>query len=154
MAQSTEMQRYFEDVQPGDAIPSHEYGPFTLVDSIRWLGFQENFSRTHSDRDFVREHHGIKSFISSGAYRQSLLARTITDWLGPRGKLRKMSVRQNHSTFEGDLMIFSGTVVEKSPAAGEPWVRCELDGTNQDGQQILSGRCTVILPSRERAAAA
>ena len=149
---ATVQQPYFEDVKPGDMIPAREYGPLTIVSSVRWLGFQENPSRTHCDRDFVREHHGQKSFISSGAYRQSLLTRTITDWLGPRGKLRKMSVRQTYSTFEGDMMLFSGTVVEKSPTADDPWIRCELEGKNQDGRQILSGRCTVILPSRTSAA--
>ena len=115
MAKAMEQQLYFEDIQLGDLIPSREYGPLTIVDAVRWLGFQENPSRTHCDRDYVREHHGIKSFISSGAYRQSLLVRTLTDWVGPRGKLHKLSVRQTHPTFEGDMMQYSGRVAEKSP---------------------------------------
>ena len=148
MPQETEEQRYFEDVQPGDPIPSREYGPLTIVDSVRWLGFQENPSPTHCDRDYVRERHGGKSFISSGAYRQSLLVRTITDWIGPQGKLHKLSVRQTHPTYEGDTMRYSGTVAEKSRTSADPWVRCELEGKNQEGRQILTGHCTLIFPAR------
>jgi hypothetical protein len=53
-----------------------------------------------------------------------------------------------YSTFEGDLMRYSGRVVEKSPTPDDPWITCELEGTNQDGRQILTGRCTLVLPSR------
>jgi acyl dehydratase len=96
----------------------------------------------------VREHNGLPTFIASGAYRQALLIRTLTDWIGPRGWLRKISVRHTYSTFEGDLMNFSGRVVEKSLDPTDSWITCDLDGKNQGGKQILTGRCTVILPRR------
>ena len=140
--------RYFEDIKVGDTIPPREHGPFTIVESVRWLGFQENWSRTHMDRQHVQETRGLKSFICSGAYRESLIARMITDWVGPEGMLRKLNLRQSLPTLEGDMMRFSGTVVEVSPAAGDPWVTCELQGTNQDDRQIVTGRCTVEIRSR------
>jgi hypothetical protein len=59
-------------------------------------------------------------------------------------------VRHTHSTFEGDLMRFAGRVVEKSQEPGDPWIDCELAGKNQDDKQILTGRCRVTLPRRER----
>jgi acyl dehydratase len=97
----------------------------------------------------VRQHNGLKTFIASGAYRQALLMRAITDWIGPLGWLRKFNMRHTHSTFEGDLMRFAGRVVEKSSEPDDPWIDCELAGTNQNDQQILTGRCRVILPRRE-----
>ena len=139
-------QLYFEDVAVGDAIPQREYGPLTIVDTVRWAGLQENWQHLHFDRDHVRQHNGLKTFIASGAYRQALLMRMLTDWLGPRGWLRKMSVRHTCSTFEGDLMRFSARVTEKSPDPSDPWLICELSGANQEGQQILTGRCTLMLP--------
>ena len=107
-------QLYFEDINVGDPIPSREYGPLTIVDTVRWAGLQENTQHLHYDRDHVREHNGLPTFIASGAYRQALLIRMLTDWIGPRGWLRKISVRHTYSTFEGDLMSFGGRVVEKS----------------------------------------
>jgi 3-hydroxybutyryl-CoA dehydratase len=138
---------YFEDINVGDSIPSREYGPLTIVDTVRWAGLQENTQHLHYDRDHVREHNGLPTFIASGAYRQALLIRMLTDWIGPRGWLRKISVRHTYSTFEGDLMRFGGQVVEKSSDTSDSWVACEIEGSNQDSRQILTGRCTLLLPA-------
>jgi acyl dehydratase len=143
-------QIYFEDVAVGDTIPEREHGPLTIVDAVRWAGLQENWQHLHFDRDHVRQHNGLKTFIASGAYRQALLMRMLTDWIGPRGWLKKISVRHTYSTFEGDLMRFSGRIIEISADAAPAIVSCELEGTNQDDQKILSGRCSVVLPRRSQ----
>lgn len=141
-------QVYFEDVAVGDSIPQCEYGPLTIVDTVRWAGLQENWQHLHFDRDNVREHNGLKTFIASGAYRQALLMRVLTDWIGPRGWLRKISIRHTYSTFEDDMMRFSAQIAEKSKDASDSWIACDLAGTNQEDRQILTGRCTLILPRR------
>ncbi len=139
---------YFDDIAVGDTIPPREYGPLTIVDTVRWASLQENWQHLHFDRDHVREHNGLKTFIASGAYRQALLMRMLTDWIGPRGWLRKISIRHTHSTFEGDLMRFSAKVAEKSSGGSDSFVVCDLEGANQENQRILTGRCTLILPRR------
>jgi acyl dehydratase len=140
---------YYEDVDVGDVLPPRQYGPLTIVDTVRWAGLQENWQHLHYDRDHVREHNGLKTFIASGAYRQALLLRMLTDWIGPRGWLRKISVRHTYSTFEGDTMYFTARVIEKSNSPFDPWIACDLAGTNQESKQILSGRCVLTLPLRE-----
>ncbi|MBI2357672.1 MAG: hypothetical protein HYV04_01935 [Deltaproteobacteria bacterium] len=140
---------FFDDVEPGDSLPSREYGPLTVADTVRWAGLQENWQELHYDRDWVREHSGLRTFIASGAYRQALLMRMLTDWIGPRGMLRKLSVRHTHSTFEGDTMRFGGRVIEKSRDPSDPWMACEVEGKNQEDRQILTGRCTLVLPSHQ-----
>jgi acyl dehydratase len=144
---------YFDDVDVGDSIPSREHGPLTIVDTVRWAGLQENWQHLHYDRDHVREHNGLRTFIASGAYRQALLIRLLTDWIGPLGWLKKISLRHTYSTFEGDSMRFGGRVLEKSDQSAEAWIQCELEGTNQNGKQILTGRCTLMLPRRGSALA-
>jgi acyl dehydratase len=143
-------ERHFEDIDIGDSIPAQQHGPLTIVDTVRWAGLQENWQHLHYDRDHVREHNGLKTFIASGAYRQTLLIRMLTDWIGPRGWLRKISVRHTYSTFEGDIMRFSARIAEKSNDPSDPWFACELEGTNQEAKQILTGRCTLILPSHKQ----
>ncbi len=140
-------QHCFEDVDVGQPIPKRVFGPLTIVDTVEWAGFQENWYRLHWDRDFVRERNGFKTFIASGGYREALLVRTITDWIGSRGVLRKLAVRQSYPTFEGDLIIYSGTVAEKSSTPNDPWIACNLAGKNQDDHVILTARCSIILPS-------
>ena len=141
-------QTFFEDINVGDSIPYRDYGPLTIVDTVRWAGLQENVQHLHFDRDHVRQHNGLATFIASGAYRQALLIRMLTDWIGPRGWLRKINVRHTYSTFEGDNMRFFARVTEKSSDASDPWITCEVEGKNQEDRQILTGRCTLILPIR------
>ena len=146
---ATEAQRFFEDVHADAELVSRDYGPLTIIDTVRWAGLQENTQQLHYDRDWGREHAGLRTFIASGAYRQALLMRMLTDWLGPRGMLRKLSVRHTYSTFEGDTMRFVARAVEKSPDRADPWIRCELQGANQEGRGILVGQCTLVLPCRD-----
>jgi len=147
-----QQQVYFEDLEVGSRLPTREFGPHTLVDGIRWAGVQEHPSPTHTDREYMRERRGAKGFIASGANREAYLFRLLYDWVGPGGDLRKSSLRNTASTYEGDLMRFGGTVVEKSPSAEDPWIVCEIDATNQDGVQIVRGQCTLMVPSRSRVA--
>ena len=142
-------QLWFEDIGLGDPVPSRTFGPLTIVDTVQWAGFQENWYRLHWDRDFVRERSGFRTFIASGGYREALLVRAITDWIGPRGVLRKLTVRQAFPTFEGNLICYSGTVAEKSSTANDSWIACDLEGKNQDDRIILTARCNVILPSSQ-----
>ena len=139
---------FLEDIDIGDLIPAREYGPLTIVDTVRWAGLQENVQHLHFDRDHVRQHNGLRTFIASGAYRQALLIRMLTDWIGPRGWLRKINVRHTYSTLEGDMMRFSAQVADKSADFSDPWIVCDLGGQNQEDRQILTGRCTLILPLR------
>jgi acyl dehydratase len=143
-------QIFFDDVAVGDTIPPREYGPLTIVDTVRWAGLQENWQHLHYDRDHVRQHNGLRTFIASGAYRQALLIRMLTDWVGPRGWLQKLSVRHTYSTFEGDMMRFSARIAEKSSDSSDPWVACELAGTNQENKHILTGRSILRLPSQKQ----
>ena len=141
-----EQQIFFEEVEPGAELVTREHGPLTVIDTVRWAGLQENTQQLHYDRDWVREHAGLRTFIASGAYRQALLMRMLTDWAGPRGRLRKLSLRHTYSTFEGDTMRFAARAAEKSGDPADPWIRCDVEGTNQEGRRILVGQCTVVLP--------
>ena len=46
------------------------------------------------------------------------------------GWLKKINVRYTYSTFEGDMMRCSARIAEKSSDPSDPWVACELAGTN------------------------
>jgi acyl dehydratase len=144
------MQIYFEDLACGTALPSRQYGPLTVADTVRWAGLQENWSQLHFDRDYVREHNGMRTFIASGAYREALLFRMLTDWVGPKGQLKKISLRHTYSTFEGDSISLGGRICEMSLNLADPWIRCEIEGNNQDSRQILTGSCVLIVPARNR----
>lgn len=132
-------------VQLGDEVPGRSYPPVTIIDAVRWAGFQENYAKLHYDRDYVRQESGLPTFIASGAFRESLLVRVLTDWIGPNGRLCKLKTKQTYSTFEGDSLRFSGRITEKSADPADPWVVCEMQGFNQDDRQILEASCRLLL---------
>jgi acyl dehydratase len=139
-------QPLFGGVAAGDALPEAVYGPLTLVDTVRWAGSQELWEPLHFDRDYARQHSGESTIIASGGYRQALLVRMLTDWLGLGGRLRRLSIRHTKATLEGDLMQFRGAVVEKSTDVDDPWIACDLTGVNQREETILTARAVVTLP--------
>ncbi len=139
-------QRYFDDVTVGDKIPEREYGPHTLTSAVFWAAVQENAGLLHFDRDYVREQRGAKSIVVSGQQRQSYVVRTLMDWAGARGFLRTMDCRHRASTHEGEMQRYSATVTEKSNDPASPWIKVEVDGRDGDNQQILTAKCTLLLP--------
>ena len=50
----------------------------------------------------------LKGIIASGAQREAYVLRLLMDWIGPRGDVRKLGVRNTASTYEGDMMRFTG----------------------------------------------
>jgi acyl dehydratase len=140
------------DICVGDEIIAAEFGPLTIVDTVRWAGVQENTERTHWDREFVREHSGLRTFIASGGYRQALLARALTDWLGRCGRLRRLRVRHVAPTSEGDMLRYSVRVRETTDLASGTSLACDIEGKNQQHEQVLVGSCVLILPSPTGAA--
>jgi acyl dehydratase len=140
---------FFEDVEIGTEMPEREFGPHDLVTAVFWAGVQENKGPLHLDREHARTKRGAKSFIASGALRQSLLVRALTDWAGPRCFLRSMTLRHSASTYEGDMQRYAATVVGKSADAEDVWIDLALAGRNQDGEPILTGTCRLLLPRRD-----
>jgi acyl dehydratase len=135
------------DCKVGDELIAAEFGPLTIADTVRWAGVQENVERLHFDREFARENSRLRTFIASGGYRQALLARALTDRIGPRGKLLKLRVRHTAPTFEGDMLRYSARITETATRSDGIAISCAVEGKNQQNEQILVGSCLVLLPS-------
>ena len=134
-----------KNMLPGDEIVSREFGPLTIIDTVRWAGVQENSEQLHWDREFVREHSRLRTFIASGGYRQALLARTLTDWLGPHGTLKKLQVRHTAPTYEGDMLTCSARMIETTKVPEGVLVSCAVEGRNQKTESVFVGRCVMLL---------
>jgi acyl dehydratase len=136
----------FTEPQVGDELVTAEFGPLTIIDTVRWAGVQENVEQLHFDREFVRENSRLRTFIASGGYRQALLARALTDRIGPRGKLLQLRVRHTAPTFEGDMLRYSARITETTKNREGNAITCEVEGKNQQNEQILVGSCIVLVP--------
>lgn len=140
------------DFKIGDEFMAAEFGPLTIADTVRWAGVQENVERLHFDREFARENSRLRTFIASGGYRQALLARAVTDRIGPRGKLVKLRVRHTAPTFEGDMLRYSARITDTATHSDGIAISCEVEGRNQQNEQVLVGSCLVFLLSARASA--
>jgi acyl dehydratase len=58
-------------------------------------------------------------------------------------------VRHTAPTFEGDMLRYSARITETASRSGGIAISCEVEGKNQQNEQILVGSCLVLLPSEQ-----
>lgn len=172
--------RYWEDVAVGDALQPIVWGPLTSADCISWVmgsgsphirsgqywleyrrrtpaiavinpetGVPEPTERVHWDNYMAREA-GLAAAYDYGSNRGALTSRLLTNWMGDDGVLKSLDARYRGVNYLGDTLWLRGTVSEKHEDGRNRLVTCDLAGTNQRGETIVSGRATVALPSRDR----
>jgi acyl dehydratase len=94
----------------GTELPPLTVGPLTHLDLVRWAGYQENWLRIHYDAAHAGRSLGARDAVQSGHHRTALITRAITDWLGERGWVRRLSIRHAAPVFPGDTLTCGGRV--------------------------------------------
>ena len=139
-------QVFYEDVQTGDALPTLA----VTVDERQLFFFSAatyNGHRIHYDKDWARDVEGYDNVIVQGPLQAALLARTITDWVGGRGRLVEYAVQNRAVSFAGEELTFTGVVTGKRLADDTGLVDLDITGRRAD-TVLMPGTATVALPRR------
>ncbi|MGA9492245.1 MAG: MaoC/PaaZ C-terminal domain-containing protein [Mycobacterium sp.] len=139
-------QLFYEDVEPGDALPTLA----VTVDERQLFFFSAatyNGHRIHYDKDWARTKEGYDDVIVQGPLQAALLARAITDWIGGRGRLVEYSVQNRAVAIVGEELNFGGSVTAKRLADNVGLVDLEIAG-RRDATVLMPGTATVALPLR------
>jgi hydroxyacyl-ACP dehydratase HTD2-like protein with hotdog domain len=139
-------QLYFEDVSVGDEIPT----AVESVGEVQLFFFSAatyNGHRIHYDLPYAQSE-GLPNLLVHGPLQAALMARTLTDWIGPAGRLVRFSVQNRGNAFPHQQIHFGGVVVEKRESEGRCLVDCEIGERNHQGELLMPGRATVSLPRR------
>lgn len=139
-------QLYFEDVKEGMDIPTVEKTPTTRT-LVQWAGASGDYFELHYDKDFAQSM-GFPGPIVHGRLEAAFLTQMLTDWIGEKGELRKMSVQYRGNAFPGQKLSLGGKVTKKHTEGGENLVECEIWVQNPEGKQITPGTAVVSLPSK------
>src|SRR5690348_15935066 len=144
-------QTYFEDVNVGDAIPTLA----VTVDETQMFFFSAatyNGHRIHYDKTWATEVEGYPNILVHGPLQAALLARAVTDWAGPDGRLVSYAIQNRASAFHGEELRFVGTVTgkrdEDSESGDHGLVDLEIRGEKGEAQVLMPGTATVSLPKR------
>jgi acyl dehydratase len=139
-------QIYFEDVDVGTEIGPLDKNP-TTQQLVKYAGASGDFYQIHYDKDFALANK-LPGVILHGALKNGFLAQLMTDFAGPEGWLRKLSVQYRGMDQPGSKVVCRGRVVKKYHDKDQHLVDCEIWLENAKGEKTTPGSATVILPAR------
>lgn len=139
-------QIYYEDVTEGMDLPTVDKTPTTKT-LVQWAGASGDYFELHYDKDFAQSM-GFPGPIVHGRLEAAFLTQLLTDWIGEKGEVKKMSVQYRGNAFPGGKLTLSGKVTKKYVEGGENLVECEIWVLSPEGNKITPGSATVSLPSK------
>jgi len=143
-----EHQPCFEEVEVGTALPAQVNSP-TTVTLFRFSALTWNAHRIHYDTAYAREE-GHRDVLVQAHLHGAYLARTVTDWMGPRGHLLSIGWKNRRRAYPSDVLTCNARVLHKEQADGLNKVHLEITESNQDGEVCASGTAVVALPARQQ----
>ena len=139
-------QLYYQDVTVGDEVTPLVKQP-TTRQLVMWAGAVGDYLPIHYDKDFAQSR-GLSGVIVHGQLIGAFLGQLMTDWIGERGALRKLSCSYKGMNYPGEAVTLRGKVTKKYVQDGQHYVECSLWAENPKGEKTASGMAIVILPSR------
>ena len=139
-------QLHYEDVAVGDEVSPLVKQP-TTQQLVMWAGAVGDYLPIHYDKDFAQSR-GLPGVIVHGQLIGAFLGQLMTDWIGERGTLRKLSCSYKGMNYPGEAVTCKGEVTKKYIENEQHFVECSLWAENPKGEKTASGMAIVILPSR------
>ena len=168
--------RYWEDVETGEELPDQAAGPYDESDGqslMAAIGVSNAFAtkwgtlrarrggqvtdpetgarRLPIDRhnsDLIARTQGLPRALVSGIHSQTLLAKSVGDWMGDAGMLRSLDCRCKKPLYFGDVTTQRGRVTGKYVRDGRFFVRLKMEAVRQDGVVHTEAEAEVELPRR------
>ncbi|MHB8781010.1 MAG: MaoC/PaaZ C-terminal domain-containing protein [Candidatus Geothermincolia bacterium] len=123
----------FSEVRVGQEIPPFHH-TFDKMDAIIYAGASGDFNPIHVDPE-VAKMAGHPNVIAHGLFNMALLGKTITDWIGDPGNLKKFSCQFRGRVLPGDTVTFKGVV--RSLDEAERLAVLDIWAENQEGVRVL-----------------
>jgi acyl dehydratase len=140
-------QLFYEEVQVGMDIPGLAKHP-TTRQLVKWAGASDDYNEIHFDKDFAQSV-GMPGVIVHGWLTLSFICQMLTDWIGDKGKLRRISCKHQGMLFPGQEIRCKGKVLKKYVQDSEHLVDCEVWAENKQGERTTPGAATILLPAKK-----
>jgi acyl dehydratase len=139
-------QVYYEDINEGSEVPALVRYP-TTMQLVKYAGASGDYYQIHYDKDFAVES-GLPGVIVHGWLALGFLGQMLTDWLGERGMLVKLSGSYRGINKVNEDMFCYGKVSKKYVEGGKNYARVEIWVENPQGEKTVTGTAVVTVPSR------
>jgi hydroxyacyl-ACP dehydratase HTD2-like protein with hotdog domain len=142
--QITEVAPSFEELQVGSEI-SPVTKEVTRVQIFMFSAVTWNRHRIHYDNDFAQAHDKLPSVLAQRPLLGSFLAEMLFNWVGEKGKIRRIEWSNRGPAVPGDILTCRGRIVKKYVASSEHLVELEVWIENQKGESIVPGKAEIVL---------
>ena len=140
-------QIYYEDGVEGSEITPLVKQP-TTTQLVMWAGASGDYNAIHYYRDYALKQ-GLSGVIVHGQLAGAFLGQMLTDWVGDKGNISKLSLSYKGMNFPGEALICQGKVIKKYVEENRHLVTLRIWAENPRGEKTLTGTAVVSLPSRE-----
>ena len=139
-------QVYWDDVIEGTEISPLVKEP-TTQQLVKYAGASGDYYQIHYDKEFAAGNE-LDGVILHGALKNAFLGQLVTQWMGPRGYLKRLACQYRGMDTPGSPITAKGTVTRKYQQGGQQLVDCDIWLENSEAEKTTPGTATVALPSR------
>jgi itaconyl-CoA hydratase len=145
--------RYYEDFEPGE-VYQHPFGrTVTEADNTWFTLLTLNTNQNHFNADFAARAPYGRIIVNSGLTVALVLGLSVIDMSqNALLNLEWTEIKLTHPLFVGDTVYAESLVTAKRESKSRPYagiLSCRTRGLNQDGEEIISWRRSVMLYKRD-----
>ena len=129
---------------PGEILPSFDLDVTSTV-IVAGAIASRDFMPVHHDAEFARAQ-GAPDLFMNILTTNGYVARYVTDWAGPKARLRRIDIRLGAPCVPGKVLRFSGRVSKEERVENERRLTVELAAVNDFGPHA-TGQVDLSLPA-------
>jgi len=135
----------WESIKEGDELPELVKKP-GVTQLVKYAAGSGDFNPLHHDFAFPQSKQ-LGSIIVHGRFRYAALGQLVSDWLGHKGRIRKISCQYRGMDFPDKTMKVRGKVVKKWQEDGKKLAKLDLVTLNEEGRPTTPGEAIVEFES-------
>ena len=137
---------FYDDLEVGMQLPVLRKDP-TTQQLVKYAGASGDYYQIHYDINFAKAN-GLPGVILHGALKNAFLGELITNCIGDKGMLKKLSCQYRGMDEPGTPIFCKGEVTKKHQLNNENLIECDIWMENADGEKTIPGTAIFSLPKR------
>lgn len=134
--------RRFDSISVGEQLGEYPLA-LTVQRMVMEAGANRDFAPIHCDPDLARAS-GAPNIYANNILLQGLVEATIRSWLGPDGKVRRLSLAMRQFNLPGQVVVGGGEVTAVTVVDGQGVVDLAV-WTETGGVRTTEGTASVVL---------
>ncbi|MFP7296460.1 hypothetical protein [Neobacillus niacini] len=136
----------WDDVEVGYELPAGEREITAALVVGGAISATHDYAEVHHDYHAARKA-GADNVFMNILTTNGLIGKYLTDWSGPTGEIKSITLRLAVPNYPGDRMTITGSVTQKYESNGQSLVEIEFTGRNSLGNHA-AGKAVVALTRR------